>query len=137
VSGWLLSKLGGVLTENKLNMKTLKITPEDFAELLTMIYQKKVTGPNAVQILTEMALSGADPSVIMQEKNLGAIEDSSELVMVAETVLVNNPKVVEDWKSGKTNAIQFLVGQMMKATKGKAPPETARKLIEDELAKLK
>lgn len=137
VSGWLLSKLGGIMAEHKIDIRILKITPEDFAELLTMIHQKKVTGPNALVILNEMALTGADPSIIMKEKNLSSMEDASELAMVAGNIVVANPKVVEDWKSGKTNAVQFLVGQMMKATRGKAPPETALKLIEEELNKLK
>jgi aspartyl-tRNA(Asn)/glutamyl-tRNA(Gln) amidotransferase subunit B len=135
--GWILSKLGGVMTEHKMDIRTLKITSENFAELLTLIHQKKVTGTNALVILTEMAMSGADPSIIMQEKNLSSIEDASELAIIAGNVVVANPKVVEDWKGGKSNAIQFLVGQMMKATHGKAPPETARKLIEQELKKLK
>ena len=135
-SGWILTKLNGVMTERKIDIRTLKVTPEDFAELVAMLHRQEVTGPNALLILEEMVETGADPSIIMKEKNLGRIEDADELRLVAENVIVGNPKVVEDWKSGKTNAVQFLVGQMMKATRGKAPPETARQLIEDELKKL-
>jgi len=135
-AGWILTKLGGVMAEHKIDIKTLKTTPEDFAELLAMIHRQEVTGPNALIILEEMVASGADPSVILKEKNLGRIEDTEELRLVAENVIVGNPKVVADWKSGKTNAVQFLVGQMMKTTRGKAPPETARQLIEEELKKL-
>ncbi len=135
-SGWILSKLGGVMTEHKIDIRTLKITPENFAELLAMVHKKEVTGPNALVILTEMALSGADPSVIKQEKNLGAIEDTGELEKAVKDVIAANPKVVEDWKAGKTNAAQFLVGQVMRATRGKAPPEAARTLIEEQLKKL-
>lgn len=135
-SGWILTKLNGVMTERKIDIRTLKVKPEDFAELVAMLHRQEVTGPNALLILEEMVETGADPSIIMKEKNLGRIEDADELRLVAENVIVGNPKVVEDWKSGKTNAVQFLVGQMMKATRGKAPPETARQLIEDELKKL-
>jgi aspartyl-tRNA(Asn)/glutamyl-tRNA(Gln) amidotransferase subunit B len=135
-SGWIISKLGGVMTEHKMHVRTLKITPENFAELLVMVHKKEVTGPNALVILTEMALSGADPSVIKQEKNLGAIEDTGELEKAVQDAIAANPKVVEDWKAGKTNAAQFLVGQVMRATRGKAPPETARTLIEEQLKKL-
>ncbi len=136
VAGWLLTKLGGIMAERKIDIRTLKVTPENFAELLTMIHRKEVTGPNALAILGEMTEGGADPSIIMKEKNLGQIDDAGELALVAREILVANPKVVEDWRGGKTNAIQFLVGQMMKATRGKAPPETARKLLEDEMKKM-
>jgi aspartyl-tRNA(Asn)/glutamyl-tRNA(Gln) amidotransferase subunit B len=135
-SGWLLSKLGGVMAERKIDIRILKVTPEDFAELLALIRGKKVTGPNALVILEQMVETGADPSIILKEKNLGQIEDLGELVLVAENVVASNPKAVEDWKSGKTNAVQFLVGQMMKVTRGKAPPEEARRLVEAALAKL-
>ncbi|MFA6604254.1 MAG: Asp-tRNA(Asn)/Glu-tRNA(Gln) amidotransferase subunit GatB [Patescibacteria group bacterium] len=136
VSGWLLSKLGGIMAAHKIDIRILKITPENFAELLTMIHLKKVTGQNALLLLEEMALSGADPSIIAEEKNLLQLEDLSGLNLIAENIVVGNPKAVADWKSGKTNALQFLVGQMMKTTKGKAPPDLARKLVEDELKKL-
>jgi aspartyl-tRNA(Asn)/glutamyl-tRNA(Gln) amidotransferase subunit B len=136
VSGWILTKLNGVMAEHKIDIRILKITPEDFAELLTLIKQKRVTGPNAYVILEEMALTGADPSVIMQEKKLESVDDTAELAPIAANVVAANPKAVEDWKGGKTNAIQFLVGQMMKATRGKCPPDMARKLVEDELKKL-
>lgn len=137
VAGWVISKLGGVLTEQKLHhLKETKLDAENFAELLALLYDKKLTGQNALVILAEMARTGADPSVIMEEKNLGQLEDDGELVAVAGNVVAANPKAVEDWKAGKQNAVMFLVGQVMKATRGKANPEKARETIEAELKKL-
>jgi aspartyl-tRNA(Asn)/glutamyl-tRNA(Gln) amidotransferase subunit B len=133
VSGWLLTKLRGVMLEHKIDIRTLKISAENFAELLTLLHGGKVTGPNALVILTEMAMSGQDPSQIMEEKNLGQLNDTDELAKVAAEVVAANPKAVEDYHSGKESSIMFLVGQMMKATRGKAPPQTARELIEKEL----
>ena len=133
VSGWLLTKLGGIMAENKMHIRTLKITPENFAELLKMIYQKEVTGTNALVILDEMAISGADPSIIMQEKNLGAMDDTGELLEAVQAAIDANPKVIGDYRSGKENAIMFLVGQVMKATRGKAPPEEVKKLLIERL----
>lgn len=135
-AGWILTKLNGVMTERKIDIRTLKTTPEDFAELLALLHKKEVTGTNALLILTEMVESGADPSIIMQEKNLGASGDMDELKLIAANVIGANPKAVEDWKCGKTNAVMFLVGQMMKASRGKAQPDTARAMIEDELKKM-
>jgi aspartyl-tRNA(Asn)/glutamyl-tRNA(Gln) amidotransferase subunit B len=135
VSGWLLSKLLGVMSESKIAMRDLKITAENFAELLLMIFEKKLTNVSALVVLTEMAATGADPSVIVNEKNLGQVDDSTELAEVARNIIASNPDAVSDWKKGKANAAQFLVGQMMKATKGKANPQMARELIEKELGK--
>jgi aspartyl-tRNA(Asn)/glutamyl-tRNA(Gln) amidotransferase subunit B len=136
VSGWLLTKLAGVMAEHKMDIRTIKITPENFAELLTMIHANKVTGPNALVILDEMAQTGADPSIIMDEKNLGQMGNLDELRTVAKEAIANNPKAVEDWKSGKEASVQFLVGQVMKVTRGKAPPEEARTILEEELKNL-
>ncbi|MBU0625599.1 Asp-tRNA(Asn)/Glu-tRNA(Gln) amidotransferase subunit GatB [Patescibacteria group bacterium] len=136
VSGWLLTKLVGVMTEHKLDIRTVKITPENFAELLTMVQTNKVTGPNALIILNEMTQAGADPSIIMEEKNLGQMNDLSKLDKIVKQVLTDNPPAVEDWRKGKTTAVQFLVGQVMKVSRGKAPPEEARRLLEEELGKM-
>jgi len=133
--GWLLTKLGGVMAEMKIGPRDLKITPEDFAELLSLIHQKKLTGQNALIVLEIMAATGADPSIIMEEKNLGQVEDRAELEIVVQNVIAANPGVVADWRKGKGNAIQFLVGQVMKTTRGKSPPQTAREMLEKELNK--
>ncbi len=136
VSGWMLTKLNGVMAEHKMDIRTIKITPENFAELLAMIYSDRVTGPNALVILDEMARTGADPSIIMEEKNLGQMSDMDQLRDMAKQVIADNPKAVEDWKNGKEASIKFLVGQVMKTTRGKAPPEEAHKLLEKELNNL-
>jgi aspartyl-tRNA(Asn)/glutamyl-tRNA(Gln) amidotransferase subunit B len=133
VSGWLLTKLVGIMTERKLDIRTCKITPENFAELLTMVHASKVTGPNALIILIEMTETGADPSLIMEEKNLGQMDDLDNLRNVIKQAINENPRAVDDWRSGKTTAVQFLVGQVMKLSRGKAPPEETRQLLEQEL----
>ncbi|MBI4458087.1 Asp-tRNA(Asn)/Glu-tRNA(Gln) amidotransferase subunit GatB [Candidatus Uhrbacteria bacterium] len=135
-AGWMLSKLGGVLTDLKLDRASAKVTPENMAELIGMILGKAVTGTNALVVLSEMAKTGADPSIIAQEKDLGQIDDMAELELVAKQVIAANPKVVDDWRGGKANAIQFLVGQVMKLTRGKASPEVARQMLEKELSRL-
>jgi aspartyl-tRNA(Asn)/glutamyl-tRNA(Gln) amidotransferase subunit B len=135
-AGWILTKLNGVMAERKIDIRTLKTTPEDFAELLSLLHERKVTGANALIILEEMVEGGADPSIIMKEKGLEASDDTEELKMIAANVVAANPKAVEDWKSGKTNAAQFLVGQMMKASRGKARPDAALQMIQAELETL-
>lgn len=137
VSGWLLTKLQGILSTNKMDIRTIKIGPEDLAELLGMIHANKVTGPNALVILEEMAKTGADPSVILEDKNLGQMDDAGELMNVVKNVIAQNGKVVQDYLGGKETAVQFLVGQVMKLSRGKAPPEKAREALIAELETLK
>lgn len=132
-AGWLLTKLRGVLAEKKLGLSDAKVTPENFAELLTLIHEEKLSGQNALLILEEMVSTGADPSMVAEEKNLYQTNDAGELELVARNVVTSNPNAVADWRGGRANAVQFLVGQMMKVTRGKAPPQLARELIEKEL----
>jgi len=95
-----------------------------------MVHTSKVTGANALVILTEMVENGGDPSDICEARNLGQLSDSGEIEAVARNIIGANEKVVADYRAGRGNAIQFLVGQVMKATRGKAPPEVARELLE-------
>ncbi|MFH2063323.1 MAG: Asp-tRNA(Asn)/Glu-tRNA(Gln) amidotransferase subunit GatB [bacterium] len=136
VSGWLLTKLNGVMSAHKLDLTTAKIDPENMAELLTMVHNEQVTGPNALLILESMAMTGADPSQIMEEQGLGQMNDQGELLQAVRQAIVDSPNAVADWRSGKKTAVQYLVGQVMKATRGKAPPEEARRILEEELGKL-
>ncbi|KPJ85527.1 hypothetical protein AMJ57_02705 [Parcubacteria bacterium SG8_24] len=126
VSGWLLTKLRGVLSERKIGLDGTEMTPENFAELLSLIHTGQVTGPSALTLLEEMVDTGADPSIIMKEKNLGRLDDDDGLRAIIANVIAANDKAVNDWRQGKENALQFLIGQTMKATKGKADPEDVR-----------
>ena len=80
-------------------------------------------------VLLEMYNSGGDPSDIVESKGLGQIKDEGEIEKIAKEIISNNPKAVEDYKGGKNGAIQFLVGQMMAKTRGKASPEATREIL--------
>jgi aspartyl-tRNA(Asn)/glutamyl-tRNA(Gln) amidotransferase subunit B len=130
ISGWLLTKMRGVYSETGRDLSSSKATAENIAELMAMVHTSKVTGANALVILTEMVENGGDPSDICEARNLGQLSDSGEIEAVARNIIGANEKVVADYRAGRGNAIQFLVGQVMKATRGKAPPEVARELLE-------
>lgn len=132
-SGWIGSKLMGVLNDQSLTLQTMKLTAENLAELITMIAANKVNSTNAAQLLTHMVVSGGDPSQILEEQNLSQVSDEGELKETVTEVIAENSKVVEDVKGGKAPALQFLVGQVMKKTKGRANPEVARELLKDTL----
>ncbi|KPJ56583.1 hypothetical protein AMJ49_04520 [Parcubacteria bacterium DG_74_2] len=105
------------------------ITPENFAEFVVLIYKGKISSKIAKQVLVEMFKTGADPSHIIEKKDLIQLTDTDEIEKIVKQVISQNPKPVEDYKKGKQNALQFLVGKVMAATKGKANPETVNKIL--------
>ena len=108
----------------------LKITPESFSELIQLITTGSLSSTAAKIVLKEMAMSGLHPEVIVKEKNLGQVSDTSELKKTIEDIIAKNPKAVGDYKKGKKEVVKFLVGQIMAATKGKANPQVALDLLE-------
>lgn len=136
VSGWLLSKLGGLMADNKISIRALKITPENFAEFLSLIYTNRLGSSAAMTVLTNMILNGADPTHIMEDKKLGQMSDSNEIEKIAEKVIEYNPKQVAEYKSGKIQILQFLVGMVMKETEGRANPKIVAELLKEKLKNL-
>ncbi len=133
VAGWLINKLGGLMADNKIGIRRLKITPENFAEFITMIYQNKISGPTALKILEEMMLTGGDPSQIMESKNLGQISNIEEIEKIIDALITERPNEAEEYKQGKTALLQFFIGQIMKKTQGKANPKIAEEIIKKKL----
>lgn len=123
-TNYLLSELRKHLAESKHDMRDLKISAENYAELIGIVADGKINSSAAQTVLKEMYHTGGDPSQIIAEKNLGQMEDSTELESAVDAVLADNQKSVEDFKAGKENALKFLMGQVMKQTGGKANPQT-------------
>jgi len=106
-----------------------KVNPENFAELMKMIYKKEISSKIAKQLLLEMFKTGADPSNIIEEKNLSQMGNEKELEKIVKGIIAKSPKPVNDYKKGKQNALQFLAGQVMKETEGRAKPGVVQKLL--------
>jgi aspartyl-tRNA(Asn)/glutamyl-tRNA(Gln) amidotransferase subunit B len=130
-ANYIITDLLAILKENNVSLDDLLITPENFAEFITLRYKKKISSKTGKVILEEMFKTGGDPSQIIEEKDLTQIKDSDQIHQLAKEVIDENPDSVEDYRSGKENVIQFLIGQLMKKTKGKANPEIARKKLEE------
>ena len=128
-SGWFLSKLFGLMEKHAVDIRLLKITPENFAEFLTMIHANRVSSAAGLQVLEEMLLTGADPHHIVEEKKLEQVSNEEEIATIVQNAIEANPQPVADFKAGKQNALQFLVGQVMKTSRGKANPDLAQKLL--------
>jgi aspartyl-tRNA(Asn)/glutamyl-tRNA(Gln) amidotransferase subunit B len=132
-SGWLLSKLMGLLEERKSDIRTMKLTPENFAEFVSLIADGKITGPKGLEVLGKMLDDGSDPSHVMEELGATRMDDVTALKTVVDQVITENPKEVERYKNGETKLLQFFLGQVMKATKGNADPEKTATIVKESL----
>lgn len=112
-----------------------RISPENFAELICLIAQNKITSKIAKIVLPEMYEKGKDPSQIIKDNNLSPISNNDELLIIIKDVIEKNQKPVNDYKEGKQNSFSFLIGQIMASSKGKADPRIAAELLKKELEK--
>jgi aspartyl-tRNA(Asn)/glutamyl-tRNA(Gln) amidotransferase subunit B len=136
-SNYLTSDLQGLLKGGSVKNEKFLITAENFSEFISLVESGKISSKIAKQVLLEMFSTGADPSNIIEEKGLSQISDEGEIKKVISEIISANPKVVADYKSGRQNALQFLVGQVMQKTKGKVNPQAARDILSKELTNLK
>ncbi len=135
LSNWLINRLFRYLKEEKISVSELKITPENFAEFLSLIYQRKLNNLTAQKVLKEMVANGQDPSEIIKEKDLGQVNGQKELLKIVDETIGENPKASQDYRQGKENSLKFLVGRVMAATKGKADPQLTAELLKKQLNK--
>lgn len=129
VSNWLINNLLSMMNEKKVEMHELKITAENFAEFISLVYQNKVNSTNAQKILSIMLDKGADPSHVLDEYDLAQIDDSSAIEKIAQNILEEHPEQVSEYKAGKEVVIKFFLGQVMRKSKGSANPQTAEELL--------
>lgn len=129
VANYINTELRKHLTDDGHSIRDIQITPENYAEFVGIVAEGKINSSAAQTVLKEMYRTGGDPSQIIEEKNLMQMEDDSELEKIIGDILAKNQQSVEDFKAGKDRALQFLVGQVMKETKGKANPAKAMDLI--------
>ena len=130
---YLLTELQKLLLSTKTKIVDCKISSENFAEFITLIHQKEISSSAAQSVLKEMFETSADPSHIIETKNLKQVNDEESLTEIVKQVIKDNPKPVDDLKSGKENALQFLVGKVMGSSKGQANPEVVREILKKEI----
>ncbi len=128
-SNYILSDLLGLLEGMSVKDRKFLITPENFAEFVFLLYKKEMTSRISKIVLKEMFEKGTDPSDIIKKMGLTKIENKEELGKIIEEVISQNLKAVKDFKEGKEEALQFLIGQAMARTKGKASPDMLKQLF--------
>lgn len=129
VANYLISDIKGLLGGKEFVEAEVKITPENFAEFIKMIYKNEISSKVAKMVLFEMFNTGVDPSSVVDDNNWRQMSDTSELEKIVKDVVGKNPKAVADYKAGKQNSMQFLAGQVMAATRGTAKPEKVQELL--------
>ena len=125
-ANWLINNLAPLV---KNDWKTLSVSPENFAEFVSLILEGKISSRAGQTVLQKMLLTGTDPVDIIQTENLAQTHDEGELAEVVSKVIAENQKVVSDFRAGKTNAVKPLIGAIMKKTKGRANPKVAEELL--------
>lgn len=133
VANWVMGELLRLLNQEHLEMKALKITPTQLGAMLKLIDQGTISGKIAKTVFETMFATGKDPETIVKEHGLVQISDSSELEALAQKVINDNPKSMADYRAGKEQALKFLVGQMMKETKGRANPGLVNEILKKAL----
>jgi aspartyl-tRNA(Asn)/glutamyl-tRNA(Gln) amidotransferase subunit B len=133
VSNWLLGDFSRLLNATNTEVENVKISPKHLAEMLGLVDNGTISGPAAKAVFEEMFRTGKRASEIVTEKKLSQISDVSEIREVVKQVMANNTGAVADYASGKQQALTFIIGQVMKATRGRANPGVVREIIIQEL----
>jgi len=131
---WLIGDVSRLLNADAVDICDCPLSAGHMMEFVELTDKGTIGGPAAKTVLDEMYASGKKPSVIVEEKNLGQISGSDELVAVIRDVIAANPKAVADFKAGKEQSITFLTGQVMRQTRGRANPAVTREVLVKELS---
>lgn len=131
VSNWLMGETLRLLKEKELDPEEIRFSPEHLAALIALSESRAINSNAAKQVFEAMFEEDVDPEAYVKEKGLGMVSDENALRVTVEQVIAANPQSVEDYLGGKERALGFLVGQTMKAMKGKADPAAAGRLLKE------
>ncbi len=133
VSNWVTGEFLRLVNARNLEIRDVKLTPAHLVEMLELIDKGTISGKIAKTVFEEMFDTGKRAEDIIKEKGLVQISDEGELSRIVEEVVTANPGVVADYRNGKEKAFAFLVGQVMKATRGKANPQLVNRLLKERI----
>jgi len=133
ISNWLLGDFSRLVNATNTEVENVKISPKYLAEMLHLVDKGAISGPAAKAVFEEMFHSGKRAGDIIKEKELSQISDAGEIGGVIKQVMANNTEAIADYTSGKEQALTFIIGQVMKATRGRANPGLVREIIIKEL----
>ena len=120
-----------LLKENEMDPEELSFSPENLAKLIELADSGAINSTIAKEVFEEIFKNDIDPEAYVKEKGLNTVNDEEELRAAVSRVIEENPQSVTDYRNGKEKAIGFLVGQTMKAMKGKANPEIVNRMLKE------
>lgn len=130
LSGWLINKLCALLAEHELEIDTMNLSAENFAELVAAVADGTITGTVAQSLMSRILISNESPRTIIAKEHLEQVTDENLLEEICRKIIEQQPEAVSNYKNGKATAIMFLVGQVMREMKGKGQPDLIRSLLE-------
>ena len=133
VTNWITGEVFSYLKKNNKEMKNSGITPEKIGSLIDLIVEDKISNRQAKEVFEEYMKSSDDADIFIEKKGLVQLSDKSEIYKIIDKVLLDNPKMVDDYKKGKDKLFGFFIGQVMKISKGKANPKLANELLVERL----
>jgi aspartyl-tRNA(Asn)/glutamyl-tRNA(Gln) amidotransferase subunit B len=134
-ANWIINNLRAKMTEAGTTLADLKFKPEGILELIALVDSKKISSSIAQTVFADMFATGETPGGIVEKKGLAQVSDTGAVEAFCDQVIAANPKSVEDFRAGKAAALNFLKGQVMKLSKGKANPALAGEILEKKLGK--
>jgi len=129
-ANWLASELLKHLNLNRQTVADVKITPENFSELITLLFEQKINSSAGQIILNQMYQVGGDPTDIMVNLRLEQLNNDAELEKIATEIFAAHPRETEDYLAGKTSLLQYFIGKIMAASRGQANPQLIPKIID-------
>jgi aspartyl-tRNA(Asn)/glutamyl-tRNA(Gln) amidotransferase subunit B len=133
VSNFIMGEMMRLLSEQEMVISESKVTPEKLAEIIVIIDAKTISTGAGKQVFEIIFNEGGDPKQIVEEKGMTQVSDDSALEGWADEAIANNPKPVEEYKAGNAASVNFLMGQVMKASRGKANPGAVMQMLKQKL----
>lgn len=135
VSNWMIGTITRILNDKGIELRDTALTAKNLTKMIELIQKGTISNTAAKTVLDEILEKDIDPEIVVKEKGLAQVSDTGALAAVVADVLANNDKAVQDYKSGKTSVVGFLVGQCMKASKGQGNPALLKDLLVSEIEK--
>lgn len=133
-ANWVIVEMMAYLNKENIALSNNPLDPKHLATMISMIKKGEISGKQAKIVFEEM-MQGKDPKKVVEEKGMKQVSDSGAILAIVNQVLDANPQSIEDFKNGKDRAVKFLMGQVMKLSKGQANPAMANQLVLEELKK--
>jgi aspartyl-tRNA(Asn)/glutamyl-tRNA(Gln) amidotransferase subunit B len=133
-SNWIMTEVMRILSETGMSPSELRVTPGNLGKLIGLVDKKILYGPKAKDVFAILVEEGGDPEAVVKEKGWAQVNDSGAIEAFVDQVIAENPGPVADYRGGKKAALQFLMGQVMKLSKGKANPKSVSELLQERLA---